>query len=151
MKKLKENERGASAVEFAIVLPLLVLILWGIIEFSILLYDKAMITNLSREAARAAIVFGNRDWTTAELQAWLRGDEDTNPMKAIRNNYRDALISFRPGGSEAPVITVWADDDNRVAGSTLAVNVSYQYHWLYFPNWFGAFKQLDAWTAMRRE
>ena len=51
-----KNQRGASAIEFAIVFPLLVLLLFGIIEFSLILYDKVMITNASREGARAGIV-----------------------------------------------------------------------------------------------
>ena len=33
------------------------MLLFGIIEFGIILYDKAMITNASREGARAGIVF----------------------------------------------------------------------------------------------
>ena len=57
MKVAWKNQTGASAVEFAIVLPILVLLVFGIIEFSVALYDKAMITNASREGARAAIVF----------------------------------------------------------------------------------------------
>ena len=56
MKNVIDNERGASAVEFAIVLPVLVMFVFGIIEFGIVFYNKAMITNACREAARAAIV-----------------------------------------------------------------------------------------------
>ena len=52
--RLLKGNNGASAVEFAVVLPLLVLP-FGIIEFSLALYDKAMITNASREGARAGI------------------------------------------------------------------------------------------------
>jgi Flp pilus assembly protein TadG len=33
------------------------MLLFGIIEFGIILYDKAMITNASREGARAGIVY----------------------------------------------------------------------------------------------
>ena len=51
------DEQGGSLVEFAIVMPLLFVILFGIIDFGILLYDKAMITNASREGASAGIVF----------------------------------------------------------------------------------------------
>ena len=44
----KIGQKGAAAVEFAIVMPLLVLLTFGIIEFSILFYNKAMVTNASR-------------------------------------------------------------------------------------------------------
>lgn len=49
MRSTFSSQKGASAVEFALVLPLLMLILFGIIEFSLLMYNKAMITNASRE------------------------------------------------------------------------------------------------------
>ena len=47
------NQNGAALVEFAIVLPVLLMLIFEMIEFSLLLYDKAMITNASREGARA--------------------------------------------------------------------------------------------------
>ena len=57
------NQSGASAIEFAFLLPVLLLFLFGIIEFSVLFYNKAMITNASREGARAGINF---DWDGSE-------------------------------------------------------------------------------------
>mgnify|MGYP002639395497 CR=1 FL=1 len=54
-----KNQRGGAAVEFAIVLPLLALILFGTIDFALLFYNKQVITNASREGARAAIVADN--------------------------------------------------------------------------------------------
>ena len=55
--KIIRCQRGAAAVEFAIIAPLLFTIIFGIIEFSLLFYDKAVITNASREGARFGIVF----------------------------------------------------------------------------------------------
>ena len=54
---MRKDQTGASAVEFAIILPLLVVFVFGIIEFGLIFYNKAMLTNASREAARAGIVF----------------------------------------------------------------------------------------------
>ena len=55
----QKNERGAMAVEFALITPILLLLVVGIIEFGILLVNQAMLTNASREAARAGIVASN--------------------------------------------------------------------------------------------
>ena len=52
---LLKSQKGATAVEFAIVLPLLLILVFGIIEFGVMFYDKAVITNASREGARAGI------------------------------------------------------------------------------------------------
>ena len=61
MKLRNINNKGNAAIEFAIILPLFLFICLGIIEFSVLLYDKAMITNASREGARKGILFVDID------------------------------------------------------------------------------------------
>ena len=57
MKKQNQNigQKGAAAVEFAIILPLLVILVFGIIDVGLLLYNKQVITNASREGARSGI------------------------------------------------------------------------------------------------
>ena len=51
------GERGATAVEFAIIFPVLILFLFGIIELSILLFDNAMINHSVRVGARTAALY----------------------------------------------------------------------------------------------
>ena len=43
MRKL--NERGAVAAEFALLLPVLLTILFGIIEFGMIMYGREVVTN----------------------------------------------------------------------------------------------------------
>lgn len=62
-------QQGAAAVEFALVLPVLLLILLGIVDFSLALYDKAVITNASREGARAGIVLRSPKLSETEIRA----------------------------------------------------------------------------------
>ena len=59
---------GQSLVEFALVLPLLLIILFGIIDFGIAMYDRAVVTNAAREGARAGIVMAATRKTAAEIQ-----------------------------------------------------------------------------------
>src|SRR5206468_660363 len=49
-------ERGQSMVEFTIVLVPLLLILFGIIEFGLVMYDKVTVVHDAREATRLAAV-----------------------------------------------------------------------------------------------
>jgi Flp pilus assembly pilin Flp len=55
------GEGGAAAVEFALLLPLLVALLFGFIQFGIAFNDRIQATNAAREAARLAVV-GIDDW-----------------------------------------------------------------------------------------
>lgn len=51
-----KNYYGQSLVEFALVLPIILLILLGIVDFGMLFNDYLIITNASREAVRQAVV-----------------------------------------------------------------------------------------------
>jgi Flp pilus assembly protein TadG len=123
-KMLIKNQKGASAVEFAIVLPLMLVLIFGIIEFSILFYNKAMITNASREGARAGIVFAVSRPSQADIQA-------------IVDNYAaNHLINFDPS-QNLTTTAVWTDTNGDTAisaGEPLTVTVNYTYKFLALPN-----------------
>lgn len=69
MRNWYRSEKGASAVEFALLLPLLMLILFGIIEFALGLHRQAILTNASREGARLGIVQSVPPITTGAINA----------------------------------------------------------------------------------
>jgi Flp pilus assembly protein TadG len=56
----RDREKGASAVEFAIVLPLLLTLVFGIMEAGWLFAQQVEVRNAAREGARLAVVdYGN--------------------------------------------------------------------------------------------
>jgi Flp pilus assembly pilin Flp len=55
------GQDGAAAVEFALLLPLLVLLLFGFIQFGLAFNTRIQATNAAREAARQAVV-GIDNW-----------------------------------------------------------------------------------------
>lgn len=114
------NQEGASAVEFAIVLPLLVVLTFGIIEFSILFYDKAIITNASREGARAGIVF-NGDYP---------GVSEADIKNVVDNYLGSHLITF---GTPTPATTT-LDTQCTDTGVPITITVTYPYNFLVLPN-----------------
>jgi Flp pilus assembly protein TadG len=61
------DERGASMVEMALALPVLLLFLFGIISYGILLSYKQQMTQVAAEAARLGAVAGSE--AAAELAA----------------------------------------------------------------------------------
>lgn len=50
------REAGAELVEFALVLPLLLLVIMGIFDFGFLFRDYGVITNAAREGARIGVL-----------------------------------------------------------------------------------------------
>ncbi|MDA3916238.1 MAG: pilus assembly protein [Deltaproteobacteria bacterium] len=50
------NQAGVAAVELAMVLPFMALLLFGTIDIACLIYNKQVLTNASRVGARMAIV-----------------------------------------------------------------------------------------------
>jgi Flp pilus assembly protein TadG len=53
------DQRGAVAVEFALVFPLLILVLFGVIEYGAIYNAQLVVTGAAREAAREMAVTGN--------------------------------------------------------------------------------------------
>jgi Flp pilus assembly pilin Flp len=99
----RRDEDGAAAVEFAFLLPLLVLLLFGFIQFGIALNTRIQATNAAREAARAAVV-GIDNWgDVGGLAFW----------DVVRN---------RAGINDITNCTLTTDD---VVGGTLTVSFDY--------------------------
>ncbi len=54
--KIIKSEKGASAVEFALILPILIMLVFGIFQFGIAYNNYITITHAAREGARRAAV-----------------------------------------------------------------------------------------------
>jgi Flp pilus assembly protein TadG len=93
------RQRGAAAVEFALVLPLLLVLILGIIDFGLYFYDDLQLTHVARDAARylsvsnvaeanAAIDAGDGRLVSASITsrsvtpAASKGGESTITLKA---------------------------------------------------------------------
>ena len=117
------NKKGTAIVEFAIVLPLLFLILMGIIEFSLVLYDKAILTNASREGARAGIVSQSPKVTDAQIRT------------IVKNYCQSFLITFGSDTlQDADILVSPAMRDGLPFGSDLTVTLNYRYDFLVLPS-----------------
>lgn len=123
MRRKWTSQKGASAVEFALVLPLLLLILFGIIEFSLLMYNKAMITNASREGARRGIVYRVDTTTDPAVYSPLT---DSQIESEVNDYLGSHLITLK--GTSTPAVTITRATE--ISGNTLNVQVDYNYMFL---------------------
>lgn len=150
------DEDGTSVVEFALIAPLLFVILFGIMEFGILLYDKAMLTNASREGARAGIVYDYDDGGTAnDPDDDSFHPDDATIIATVESYCEDHLISFGAGSTLDVAIS---RTTNASGSDSLTVNVTYPFRFLVFSNVIallgGNFEDLinlSAETVMRLE
>ena len=127
------DERGAAAVEFALLLPVLMLILFGIIEFGMIMYSREIITNASREGARTGIVQATVKPTTGEIQTVV-----TNYLTGTGVDPNAVTITIAGAGLTAP--------------NTLNVTVTYPYNF-FAPGILGLGNtiNLTGQTVMRHE
>lgn len=59
MQSPKKPDRGAEMVEFAIIVPVLLMLVLGIIEFGFLLHEQATLAGAAREGAREMAIHNN--------------------------------------------------------------------------------------------
>ena len=103
MKALK-NQKGQALVEFAIVLPLILLIVLGIVQFGMLLNSYLSLTNAAREGARTGVIGGNN---YDIIETIINTSPTLNPSK----------MTIVPSPAEG----------YRVSGGTLTVSIDYNY------------------------
>src|SRR2546430_15369562 len=70
-------DRGAAAVEMALVLPLLLFVIFGLIDFGRMLNTQLTLTEAAREGARAAALGQNADARVQAASAKLTGVTDS--------------------------------------------------------------------------
>lgn len=133
LRKGLRSESGASAVEFALLLPVLMMILFGIIEFGFALYQQAILTNASREGARLGIVQSVPAITTAQINAAI--DNYLTPTGINPTNVSRTIVA---GG---------------VTGTPVRVTLTLPYTFMVLPGLTSVVPtiNLNAWTEMRHE
>jgi Flp pilus assembly protein TadG len=80
INRLLRRERGQSMIEFAVVLPLLLVVVLGVVEVSYALYDQHVVTRMTREGANLI----SRDTTLGDAINVLRNM--SSPPVSINSN-----------------------------------------------------------------
>jgi Flp pilus assembly protein TadG len=88
--KFKSNTEGQALVEFALVLPILLLLILGMIEFGWILNGKITLTTAAREGARAAVVCG--DINAAKVAAGIAVTNSVGGSSLI--NVKTKIVTF---------------------------------------------------------
>ena len=123
LRRSRRSERAAVVVEFALIAPLLLMIVFGIIDFGWMIDRSNVVNNVARDAARVASLDGNR----AAIRAVA-----THELTDIGVTYPgpDATVTIT---CTTPAGVTCNDSDfdaKAVAGSAVRVTVSYTHHWI---------------------
>jgi Flp pilus assembly protein TadG len=113
------GERGAAAVEFAIVAPLLFLLVFAIIDFGFAFHGWDAVQNAAREGARVGAVTPS----VAQIQARVRSASsflDQSKVTVTVECARGGSSSFGTCGSGAS----WSE------GDLIRVTVNYDYSYM---------------------
>jgi len=138
-KSIFFNQKGTTAVEFAIVLSLLITLIFGIIEFSLFIFNRQVITNAAREGARAGIVArSNRQSEEINLRIKAKVLEYAENHLVT---FGDDVLTADDIFISAPCTTFQCD---------LGVTVDYTYEFLFLFNLVGDI-DLRATSVMKME
>jgi Flp pilus assembly protein TadG len=112
------DETGAELIEFALVFPLLLMTVLGIVDFGFLFQRYEVLTNAAREGARVAVLPGYTDTdienrVVSFLQTGGIPTTAGNPLVTIT----DTTIPEGPGTHEATSVTLTYDYDYLFIGA----------------------------------
>lgn len=148
LRRQRRHRRGQALVEFALVLPVLILFLVGIFDFGRAVYAFNTVNNAAREAVRLAIVDQNCDAVgqvakqhASSLSVAWSYDGSLAPGAACYANAQEVHIQFLEAGYTGDDSTSPQDfndscDPGQPAGPTTGtrvgciaeVTVTYQYN-----------------------
>jgi len=130
--------RGAAADEFALILPLLLLLVFGIINYGALMYDQSVITNAAREGARWAAV--NASVTSGSGCTNSFSATPADPCQVAYSYAHNRLISFN--GVRSPQVSFLAPS-GFATGAPQTVTVTYSYKGI---GWFFGEQSLTTYS-----
>jgi Flp pilus assembly protein TadG len=99
-RRLRGNDRGAELIEFALVLPLLLAMFAGIVDFGRMFQRLEVTTNAAREGARLASLPG---YSQTDVQNRVRAYMDTGIQAGAgaRTTVTRTIVNITPGGGGA--------------------------------------------------
>ncbi|MEX0702515.1 MAG: TadE/TadG family type IV pilus assembly protein [Planctomycetales bacterium] len=138
------SRRGAALVEMALVLPIFVTVVLGIIEFGRAMMVGQLVTNSAREGARLAVLDGS---SNGEVRSFIQDFLKDSLNVAVADVTVDITITPAPGND-----TTGSEVANAQARDLVTVRVEVPFEKVQFipGNYLGS-KKLIGQSAMRHE
>ncbi|MGZ4553592.1 MAG: TadE/TadG family type IV pilus assembly protein [Mycobacteriaceae bacterium] len=136
------------AVEFALIAPILILLVMGIIDFGYMINRDTMINNVSRDAARVASL----DGTYAQILSTVQGELSGYGINTTGPGTTITISCVKADGTACGAGAAGYDHD-ATSGATTTVKIQYQYSWMTptMSSLLGSTISLSKQTEMRVE
>jgi Flp pilus assembly protein TadG len=126
----KNRTRGQALVEFALVIPVFLLVLCGILDFGLMLYSRMTVINASREGARISVTAA--DHTTIPSLATGMVLSNAFGLNTAALSTATSCVAIKTPGS-----CNWSTKTASQSGDAVSVTVTYTYQ-TFFPLFFGS-------------
>jgi Flp pilus assembly protein TadG len=103
-KLLKNDQRGATAVEFAVVAAILFFILFGILEFGLIFMQEHFIANAAREGVRIGVRANNYNCLSTDETTGCPTTGRVYRVTVVDQNVREYLASLYDSADTTKVI-----------------------------------------------
>jgi len=106
LPRQSRRERGAAAVEMALVLPLLLLIVGGIIDFGRFFYTQNIVVNAAREGARSRAMgytIADSDTRVSQSLTGVQGGANTNTYSLVQGSANTLTANANCPSSPVPL------------------------------------------------
>ena len=124
-KSVGARQEGAVALEFALVLPVLISVLFGIIQYGLVLFTQQMMVYAAREAARSYAVGSNTAAQSVTLaQTLLPANVDSYTINVTEPDTgaseTDVTVNISADMADAAIINVLG---TLMSGRTIQANI----------------------------
>lgn len=135
---LSRSQKGQALVEFALVVPLLLILVFGIIEFGMLWKSQQVLTDAAREGARSAVV-ADPDVSEADVYQVVYDALDRGAVAC------EDCVDIQPENFKTAMVST---------GSPITVSIEYTYEFIVFDRlvkWTAGDITLNTSSVMRKE
>lgn len=117
--KSRKPQRGAAALEFALVAPLLIILIFGVVDFGMMINSQAVFANATRDGARTGSFFGTKSEITSVITS------ETSYLNGLVENVQVNVTCRKPTGTACSNY-----DLDREPGDTVSVKITFTHRWL---------------------
>jgi Flp pilus assembly protein TadG len=140
-RRRSNRGRGQALTEFALVIPVFLLVLSAILDFGFMLYSRMTVINAAREGARAAVIYPDPTQIPTVAAQRAQSAAQQAGLTISTSNVSAGCVATKSASCD------FATKTGSQPGDSVRVRVTYQYK-SFFPLLFGTTFDLTSTVQM---